>query len=118
MADNVGARKQGGWTVYSLAPDVCKTPMGSAMVPVPYPISSGLSAAFGTADSVRLNGHAAVVFKRSRTPSSKGDAPGSGTGVKSGTVGKQCEPLDKSSSVRAEGCWVVRHGDTFWMNGG
>jgi hypothetical protein len=84
MADNVGARKQGGWTVYSLAPDVCKTPMGSAMVPVPYPISSELSAAFGTADSVRLNGHAAVVFKRSRTPSSKGDAPGSGTGVKSG----------------------------------
>jgi hypothetical protein len=118
MADNVGARKQGGWTVYSLPPDVCKTPMGSSMVPVPYPITSELSAAFGTADSVRLNGHVAVVFKRSKTPSSKGDAPGSGTGIKSGTVGKQCEPLDKSSSVRAEGCWVVRHGDTFWMNGG
>jgi Domain of unknown function (DUF4150) len=71
MADNVGARKQSGWTVYSVPPDVCKTPMGSAMVPVPYPITSELSAAFGTADS-----------------------------------------------VRAEGCWVVRHGDQFWMNGG
>jgi hypothetical protein len=32
-------------------------------------------------------------------------------------VGKQCEPLDKSGTVRAEGSWVVRHGDKFWMNG-
>lgn len=117
MADHVGARKQGGWTIYSLAPDVCKTPMGSAMVPVPYPITSQLSAAVSTAKSVRLNGHPAVVFDMSQTPSSQGDAPGSGTGIKSGTVGSACWPLDKSGSVRAEKKWVVRHLDKFWMNG-
>jgi len=117
MAENYGARKDGGWTVYSLAPDVCKTPMGSAMVPVPYPITSQLSDAMGMVTSVKLNGKPAVVFAQSKTRSSKGDAPGSGTGIKSGTVGKQCEPIDKSSSVRAGMKWVVRHDDKFWMNG-
>ncbi len=117
MADNYGARKASGWVVYSMPPDVCKTPMGSALVPVPYPITSMLSDALGVVESVKLNGHPAVVFDQSKTPSSKGDAPGSGTGVKSNTVGLQCEPIDKSSSVRAGKKWVVRHGDKFWMNG-
>jgi hypothetical protein len=99
MADNVGARKQSGWTVYSVPPDVCKTPMGSA-VPVPYPITSQLADASGTTQTVRLNGHPAVIFTRSKTPSSKGDAPGSGTGIKSGTVGKRCEPLSSRRAYR------------------
>ena len=117
MADNYGARKASGWTVYSLAPDVCKTPMGSALVPVPYPITSKLSDALGTVANVRLNGDEAVVFDQSKTPSSKGDSAGSATGVKSSTVGLQCEPIDKSSTVRAGKKFVVRHGDKFWMNG-
>ena len=118
MASNLGARKESGWVVYSMPPDVCKTPMGSSMVPVPYPITSQVSAATGVVKSVKLNGSPAVVFDQSKTPSSVGDAPGSGTGIKSGTVGKKCEPIDKSSTVRAGKKWVVRHGDKFWMNGG
>jgi hypothetical protein len=118
MAINLGARKESGWVVYSVPPDVCKTPVGSSMVPVPYPITSQLSAATGVVKSVRLNGNPAVVFDQSKTPSSAGDTPGSGTGIKSGTVGKKCEPLDKSSTVRAGKKWMVRHGDKFWMNGG
>jgi len=31
MADNVMARQQTKWTVISIAPDVCKTPMGSSV---------------------------------------------------------------------------------------
>jgi hypothetical protein len=38
MADNYTARKQPGWRVVSIAPDVCKTPMGSSIPPVPYPV--------------------------------------------------------------------------------
>jgi hypothetical protein len=117
MAENYGARQQSGWTIYSLAPDVCKTPMGSAVVPVPYPITSSLADAFGVVASVKLNGHPAVVFGQSKTPTSKGDSAGSATGIKSSTVGLQCEPLDKSSTVRAGKRYVVRHGDKFWMNG-
>ena len=117
MADNYAARKESGWTVFSIPPDICKTPMGSAMVPVPYPVTSELADAFGVVESVRINGHPAVVFDQSKTPTTKGDAPGKGTGIKSGTVELQCEPIDKSSSVRAGKKWVVRHGDKFWMNG-
>ncbi|WPO00210.1 PAAR-like domain-containing protein [Pseudomonas sp. MUP55] len=39
------------------------------------------------------------------------------TGIKSNTVGGECYPLEKSSTVRAEGKLVVRHDDKFWMNG-
>lgn len=117
MADNYGARKQDGWTITFVTPDVCKTPMGSAMVPIPYPTTSELSKAFGVVESVKLNGFPAVVYGQSKTPKTKGDAAGKGTGIKSNTVELQCEPLDKSSSVRAGKKWVVRHDDLFWMNG-
>ena len=117
MAENYGARKQSGWRVIFLQPDVCKTPMGSALVPIPYPAISELKGAFGVVDSVNLNGHPAVVFNQSRTPETKADGQGKGLGIKSNTVGLQCEPIDKSASVRAGKRWVVRHDDKFWMNG-
>ncbi|RYE67534.1 MAG: DUF4150 domain-containing protein, partial [Oxalobacteraceae bacterium] len=82
MASNYGARKQGGWTIYSLAPNVCKTPMGSSMVPVPYPITSQLSDADRPVESVRLNGKPAVAHS-SGTSTCTGDKPGTGGGLKS-----------------------------------
>jgi Domain of unknown function (DUF4150) len=117
MADNLGARQQSGWTIYSIPPDVCKTPMGSSIVPIPYPVTSKLEDAFGVVRTVRLNGHPAVVFDQSKTPETKGDSQGKATGIKSNTVGMKCEPIDKSSTVRAGKKWVVRHLDKFWMNG-
>lgn len=68
-------------------------------------------------ESVRANGHPVVVYKRSFTPKTLGDAAGQAKGVKSGTVEGKCHPLEHSSSVRAEGCHLIRHGDLFWMNG-
>lgn len=117
MAKNYGARQQSGWTIYSIPPDVCKTPMGSAIVPIPYPVTSKLEDAIGIVKSVKLNGHPAVVFDQSQTPSTKGDSQGKATGIKSNTVELRCEPLDKSSTVRAGKKWIVRHGDKFWMSG-
>ncbi|MGC5787657.1 PAAR-like domain-containing protein [Herbaspirillum huttiense] len=37
------ARKNGIFKAVSLVPDVCKTPMGPNMVPVPYPVIADLS---------------------------------------------------------------------------
>ncbi|WP_153957768.1 PAAR-like domain-containing protein, partial [Pseudomonas aeruginosa] len=74
MADNVMARKQGKWTVIGIAPDVCKTPMGSSIPPVPYPVTAELDTSTGVATSVRANGHPVVVYKRSYTPKTLGDA--------------------------------------------
>lgn len=117
MADNVIARKQGKWKVVSIVPDVCKTPMGSAIPPVPYPVTAELKSATGVTRSVRVNGEPVVVFDKSLVPSTKGDAAGAAKGIKSNTVGGRCYPLEKSSTVRAEGKLVVRHDDKFWMNG-
>ncbi|MGL4860958.1 MAG: PAAR-like domain-containing protein, partial [Enterobacteriaceae bacterium] len=43
--------------------------------------------------------------------------PGSAKGIKSNTVGGYCYPIEHSRSVRAGGKPILRHGDTFWMNG-
>jgi len=117
MAKDYVARKQSGWTVVSLTPDVCKTPMGSSIPPVPYPVTAQLQQARQVASSVRANGHPLVVFDMSLVPKTIGDAPGRAKGIKSGTVEGKCYPKDKSSTVRAEGKRIVRHNDLFWMNG-
>ena len=117
MADNVIARKQTKWKVISIVPDVCKTPMGSAIPPVPYPVTAELKTATSVANSVRANGKPVVVYDMSLVPTTQGDQAGAAKGIKSNTVGGKCYPLEKSSSVRAEGKLIVRHGDTFWMNG-
>ncbi|MFM9924878.1 DUF4150 domain-containing protein [Variovorax sp. H27-G14] len=117
MSANVAARKQGSWRVVSLAPDVCKTPMGSAVPPVPYPVTAQLSSTTAVASSVRANGHPVVVYDMSVVPTTIGDAAGAAKGVKSGTVQGKCYPKDHSRTVRAEGKLLVRHDDLFWMNG-
>ncbi|KRP74083.1 MULTISPECIES: DUF4150 domain-containing protein [Pseudomonas] len=117
MADNVIARRQDKWKVVSIVPDVCKTPMGSAIPPVPYPVTAELKTATGVARSVRVNGEPVVVFNKSLVPSTKGDGAGAAKGIKSNTVGGKCYPLEKSSTVKAEGKLMVRNGDLFWMNG-
>jgi uncharacterized Zn-binding protein involved in type VI secretion len=117
MAENLVARKEGGWKVVSASPDVCKTPMGSSMPPVPYPVTANLCSSAQAAASVRSNGHSVLVFDGSYTPTTLGDAAGIGKGIVSGTVGEKCWPKERSSSVRVEGKRVIRHGDAYWMNG-
>lgn len=81
------------------------------------PVTAELKTATGVAKSVRTNGKRVVVFDMSLVPTTKGDGAGSAKGIKSNTVGGKCYPLEKSSTVRAEGKLVVRHDDKFWMNG-
>jgi hypothetical protein len=116
MAKELGARQQGGWKVIGSLPDVCKTPMGSSTPPVPYPVYAELSTAKDIARSVRSNGSPLVIYDESFTPQTIGDAAGMAKGVSSGTVQGKCYPAAHSGTVRAEGCWVVRHGDRFEMN--
>jgi hypothetical protein len=117
MSSEVLARQAGKWRVVCLAPDVCKTPMGPAMVPVPYPATAKLVSSQSTVKSVRANGEPVVVFDQTMIPSTQGDGAGSGTGIKSGTVGGKCYPKTHSKTVKAKGKLLVRHNDQFWMNG-
>ncbi|WP_249357163.1 DUF4150 domain-containing protein [Citrobacter sp. wls706] len=116
MAKNYIARQDGLWTVVSLTPDVCKTPMGPATPPVPYPVTASLGDAVRVVPSVKANGHPVLVLDQSFVPATKGDEPGVAKGVKSGTVGDICEPLEHSTTFRVSGRPVLRHFDTFWMN--
>nr|USU33058.1 DUF4150 domain-containing protein [Methylobacterium sp. OTU13CASTA1] len=101
--------------VVCLSPDVCLTPRGSALVPVPYPIVDYGDHFDGYASSVRFTAQTAMVL-RSRTTHVHGDEAGTGGGVKSGTHRDITEPIGHAPQVRAEGSPVIRHLDRFWMN--
>lgn len=116
MADNYIARQQSGWLIVSACPDVCKTPMGSATPPVPYPVTARLGSATQVVKSVRVNGHPVVVWDQSEVPTTLGDQAGVAKGISSGTVGGKCYPDEHSKSVRAAKKPIVRHDDMFLMN--
>ncbi len=101
--------------VVCTAPDVCKTPIGSATPPIPYQITGKLGDDSNTSQDVFLTGLKAFRFD-SVVTNVKGDEAGSATGIKSGTVGDIAEPKTASTVVRVNGQWLVRDGDTFWMN--
>jgi hypothetical protein len=112
----IGARKDSSFYAVSTAPDVCLTPMGGAMVPVPYMIYASLEGSEQCAESVHLNTKPTYVWDRSLAPRVTGDEPGTGGGVVSGVnVGKVWAD-GASRNVRAEGSRIVRHGDHCWMN--
>lgn len=111
------ARKQTGWMVVSILPDVCKTPIGGTPVPVPYPVVAKLDQATAVVPYVKANGHPLVVYDKSYVPQTLGDQAGRALGIKSNTVGKNCYPKDHSSTVYADKRWLVREHDKFWMNG-
>ena len=101
--------------IVSLSPDVCLTPIGSSVVPIPYPVVDFCGHDTNYTPSVRFTGKKAMVM-RSCTSHVHGDAAGVRKGVKSGTVGSICEPIGHADQVRAEGSHVIRHLDEFWMN--
>ncbi|KMJ45769.1 type IV secretion protein Rhs [Xenorhabdus khoisanae] len=117
MADNYIARKDTQWMIISLIPDVCKTPMGPATPPIPYPVIAKLGDASAPVTSVRANGQPMVVLDQSFVPQTLGDEAGTAMGVKSGTVGGKCYPKEHSQTVQAGKKLILRHGDQFWMNG-
>ncbi|WP_201613257.1 DUF4150 domain-containing protein [Psychrobacter immobilis] len=117
MKNELIAREQSGWIIISDFPDVCKTPMGSSMVPVPYPVTAKLTNSSYLATNVNANSHPLFLFDQSTVVKTLGDEAGVGKGVKSGTVSGKCVPIGRSGSVKANGKYVVRNKDKFWMNG-
>ena len=109
LRDEVEAR------IVSLAPDVCLTPAGSSVVPIPYPITSVAGDDADYTQTVHFTGQRAMVL-RSHTTRVTGDEAGTQKGMVSGTVGDICEPIGHAAQVRAEGSPVIRHLDRFYMN--
>ena len=112
----IGARKDARFYAVTLAPDVCLTPIGPVMVPVPYMLYSSFEGSSKCMGSVRFNQEPSFTLDHSLTPTVVGDEPGTGGGVKSGVHCGKVWADDASVNVRVEGRRVVRHGDDCWMN--
>jgi hypothetical protein len=96
-------------------PDVCKTPVGNAIVPIPYPnVSKSGDLAKGS-KSVKING-ATTCLSSSEIATSTGDEAGSAKGIASGTTKGKAFPMNYSFDVKIEGKNVVRNADPFIGN--
>jgi hypothetical protein len=115
MSVPISARKDGTNLIIAKGPDVCKTPMGSAMVPVPYMSVVTLAPAIRTAKTVRNNGKHDFNLN-TRTQLVTGHEPGIGKGVKDAGYKGYAHAKKASSTVFSEGWAVVRHGDPGWIN--
>lgn len=117
-SNKIGARKHASFKAISTAPSINKTPIGPTMVPIPYPVVQDLSSSVNTASTVKFNGCPVYLLDGSTQPHCTGDEPGTGKGIKSGTVSGEVKPVKGCSTVRVEGKQVVREGDACTMNGG
>lgn len=101
--------------IICLAPDVCLTPIGSSIVPIPYMIVSKMDWSDKTISNTELTGLQAFTMK-SRTNKVTGDEPGSKGGVKSGVNKGPCRPISKKTSVFVDGAELVQNDNTYDMN--
>ncbi len=95
--------------------DVCLTPIGKIVVPIPYCNVAQSSDAASTASSVKINGNP-VCHINSNFSSSTGDQPGRDKGIVSGTTEGKAEFLLSSFDVFIEGKPAVRQGDLMISN--
>ena len=97
------------------APDVCKTPVGSATPPLPYPVVSKAADLAQATASVLIDGNPTAIASSTHSQCS-GDQAGSAKGLLSGTTGSKTQFSSYSFDVKAEGEGVVRHMDMTTMN--
>lgn len=96
-------------------PDICKTPIGTSTVPVPYPNIGQLSEAENVSENVRVAGHE-VIHEESYIKDTTGDEPGSKGGIKSAVKNGGVRFTSFSSSVRVNGKAIVRMTDSTAQN--
>lgn len=115
MPRQVAARKDGKNVIFSIGPDVCLTPIGSSMVPIPYCSIVTLEDAFDVTTPVTNNNNCDFQLN-SRAPGVTGHEPGVGRGV---VVKGYCELGFAdicSGSTASWGFAVARDADLAWIN--
>ena len=112
---NEAARKTGDAVIICDGPDVCLTPVGSSVVPIPYFITSKLDGAYGVEPTVKLTGMETYTHA-SRTPKVKGNEAGTKGGIKSGKNVSICKPVAGVHSIKVGGHLLLCHGQKYDMN--
>ena len=100
----------------SVVPDICKTKVGNAVVPIPYTITGEFKDAQDVSRSVKMHSEPAFLYGKSFIPAVTGDERGTLGGIKSGTYLKRVQPKDKSSTKGANGTQTVQESRFIWMN--
>ena len=118
MASNKGACKESQFLAVCTTPDVCKTPVGNTVVPIPYPITANLNDSMSASSNVNFGGAQAYKHDKSKVSKVTGDEPGTAGGVKSGTNRSIVETVEGSGSFQVNNKPAVRHGDSCKMNNG
>ena len=98
-------------------PNICLTPAGSSIVPIPYPSIAQLADAADASSNVTAGGKGVILAGKTVVNQTSGDEAGTNGGVISGTQGGKCEFPQGSSSVTINGKPVVRLGDPTQQNG-
>lgn len=104
----------GSSTVY---PDVCLTPSGGGMTPVPYANTGYSRDTSKGPTTVKIDGCMPMV-KGAEYRQTYGDEPGTGGGVKSGVNRGVAEFVSYSFDVKIEGKNACRLGDRLMQNKG
>jgi len=110
-----GIVHKGSGGVSIVFPDVCKTPIGPAIVPIPYVNVGRASDTSKGPKSVKTDGKMPMV-KGAKYSTSTGDEPGVAKGVISSKIKGECEFLMYSFDVKFEGKNVCRLGDPLLHN--
>lgn len=115
FANSRGIAHKGSGGQSIVFPDVCLTPVGNTVVPIPYPNIGKASDTVKGAKSVKADGQMPMV-KGAKYSKSTGDEAGSRKGVVSGTITAECEFMMYSFDIKFEGKNVCRLGDPLFHN--
>lgn len=103
-------------TTNGASPGLGDYPIGSSMVPVPYPIVGDLADSITVSKITYFNDDPVFLLDDSVVSKVTGNEPGKGGGMKSGVNKGKVRATSSSKTVRVEKKRVVRHGDECEMN--
>lgn len=115
FANSRGIAHKGSGGQSIVFPDVCLTPVGNSVVPIPYPNIGKSSDTVKGSKTVKTDGKMAMV-KGAKYSKSTGDEAGSKKGIVSGKIKAECEFMMYSFDVKFEGKNVCRLGDPLFHN--
>ena len=115
FSNSRGIAHKGSGGLSTVFPDVCKTPVGPAVVPIPYPNIGMASDTSKGPKSVITDGKMPMV-KGAKYSTSTGDEAGVAKGIISSSTKGECEFMMYSFDVKFEGKNVCRLGDPLFHN--
>ena len=115
FANSRGIVHKGSGGLSMVFPDVCKTPIGNAVIPIPYPNIGKSSDTTKGAISVKTDKKMPMV-KGAKYSTSTGDEAGVQKGIMSGKTKGECEFMMYSFDIKFEGKNVCRMGDPLFHN--